>query len=148
MASIAMTTFTTSAKASASASAKSSAHNRTVSRDTAHVIYSTIHSITFMNFNESRSFDHDKNKSDCVDYLKKTHHLDEFFDVPIKQLVNKYYENVFGPDNSFAEDHLHQTFGKGIWKREKVVTHNETFRFIVESIERETKLLYQRPLKM
>lgn len=143
MASIAMTTVTSS-----KSSANSSAHNRTISRDTTHAIYSAIHSITFMNFNESRSFDHDKNKSDCVDYLKKTHHLDEFFDIPIKQLVNKYYENVFGPDNSFVENHLHQTYGKGIWKREKVVTHNDTFRFIVDSIERETKLLYQRPLKI
>ena len=143
MASIAMTTVT-----SAKSTANSSARNRTISRDTVHAIYSAIHSITFMNFNESRSFDHDKNKSDCVDYLKKTHHLDEFFDIPIKQLVNKYYENVFGPDNSFVENHLHQTYGKGIWKREKVVTHNDTFRFIVDSIERETKLLYQRPLKI
>lgn len=127
---------------------KSCTSQTTISRDTAHSIYAAIYSVTFINFNDKRSFDHDKNKSDCVDYLQKHHHKDEFFNIPIKQLVNKYYENVFGPDNSFVEDHLHQTYGKGIWKREKVVTHNETFRFIVDSIERETKLLYQRPLKM
>jgi hypothetical protein len=127
---------------------KSCTSQTTISRDTAHSIYAAIYSITFMNFNDKRSFDHDKNKSDCVEYLQKHHHIDEFFNIPIKQVVNKYYENVFGPDNSFVENHLHQTYGKGIWKREKVVTHNETFSFIVDSIERETKLLYQRPLKM
>jgi hypothetical protein len=120
----------------------------TITQDVAHSIYSTIYSITFMNFNETRSFDHDKNKSDCVEHLRKHHHIDDFFNIPVKQLVNTYYENVFGPDNSFVEDHLHQTYGKGIWKREKVVTHNDTFRFIVNSIERETKALYQKPLKM
>ena len=120
----------------------------TITRDTAHAIYSTIYSITFMNFNDKRSFDHEKNKSDCVEYLEKHHHIDEFFNIPIKQLVHTHYENVFGPDNSFVEDHLHQTYGKGVWKREKIVTHNETFRFIVDSIERETTLLYKKPYKI
>jgi hypothetical protein len=129
-------------------STKSRKSQTSISRDTAHAIYSAIYSITFMNFNDKRSFDHEKNKSDCVEYLEKHHHIDEFFDIPIKQVVHTYYENVFGPDNSFVEDHLHQTYGKGIWKREKVVTHNDTFRFIVDSIERETKLLYQRPLRI
>jgi len=126
----------------------SSTKRNTISRDTAQAIYSAIYSITFMNFNDKRSFDHEKNKSDCVEYLEKHHHIDEFINIPIKKVVNTYYENVFGPDNSFVEDHLHQTYGKGMWKRERVVTHNETFRFIVDSIERETKNLYQRPLKM
>jgi hypothetical protein len=136
---IAMTTFSSSMR---------KPPRTTITRDTAHAIYNTIYSITFMNFNDKRSFDHEKNKSDCVEYLEKHHHIDEFFNIPIKQLVHTHYENVFGPDNSFVEDHLHQTYGKGVWKREKIVTHNETFRFIVDSIERETTLLYKKPYKI
>jgi len=138
---ISMTTFSTSTM-----SRKGS--RTTITRDTSHAIYNTIYSITFMNFNDKRSFDHEKNKSDCVEYLEKYHHIDEFFNIPVKQLVHTHYENVFGPDNSFVENHLHQTYGKGVWKREKVVTHNDTFRFIVDSIERETMLLYKKPYKI
>lgn len=120
----------------------------TITRDTAHAIYSTIYSITFTNFNDKRSFDHEKNKSDCVEYLQKHHHIDEFFNIPINDLVHTHYENVFGKDNSFATEHLNQTIGKGVWKRARVVTHNETFSFIVDSIERETTLLYKKPYKI
>ena len=138
---ISMTTFSTSTMSR-------KGPRTTITRDTAHAIYNTIYSITFMNFNDTRSFDHDKNKSDCIEYLEKHHHIDEFFNIPITQLVNAHYENVFGKDNSFVEDHLHQTYGKGVWKRERVVTHNETFRFIADSIERETVLLYKKPYKI
>jgi hypothetical protein len=140
---IAMTTFSSSTFSSSRKPPRT-----TITRDTSHAIYNTIYSITFTNFNDKRTFDHDKNKSDCVEYLEKHHHIDEFFNIPINQLVNTHYENVFGKENSFATEHLHQTIGKGVWKRERIVTHNETFSFIVDSIEREVMLLYKKPYKI
>jgi hypothetical protein len=119
-----------------------------LSRTIVHDIYNAIYSCSLDYFNATRKFDSDAIKESCCNNLKARHHPDVFAGKPIDSLVNKYYEIIFGQDDKNINEHLHQTIGKGQWKRERPVTHEETFRFIVDSIERETKILYQKPLKM
>lgn len=111
-------------------------------------IYSAIYSCSLDYFNANRTIDSDIIKENTRDYLKVRHHPDEFAKIPIDSLVNTYYEKIYGPNNEYIMEHLHQTIGKGQWKRERPVSHNETFRFIVDSIERETQLLYKKPYKL
>ena len=119
-----------------------------ITRDTVHTIYSAIYSCSLDYFNDKRTFDSDKIKENCCEYLKIRHHPEEFKGIPIDSLVNKYYEIIYGLDDKNITDHLHQTIGKGQWKRERPVSHEETFRFIVNSVERETQLLYKKPYKL
>jgi hypothetical protein len=119
-----------------------------LSRSIVHDIYNAIYSCSLEHFNATRKFDSDIIKTNIVEHLKSRHHPDVFSGKPIDSLVNKYYEIIYGLDDKNINDHLHQTIGKGQWKRERLVTHEETFRFIVDSIERETKILYQKPLKL
>jgi hypothetical protein len=119
-----------------------------LSRAIVHDIYSAIYSCSLDYFNANRTIDSDAIKQTCCEHLKTRHHADVFAGKPIDGLVNKYYEIIYGLDDKNINEHLHQTIGKGQWKRERLVTHNETFKFIVDSIERETKILYQKPLKM
>jgi hypothetical protein len=111
-------------------------------------IYSAIYSCSLDYFNAKRTFDSDIIKENACQYLKVRHHPDEFAKIPIDSLVNKYYEIIYGLDDKNITDHLHQTIGKGQWKRERPVSHEETFRFIVNSVERETQLLYKKPYKL
>jgi len=119
-----------------------------MNRATIHNIYGVIYSCSLEYFNANRAFDSDAIKESCCEILRTRHHPDEFAKIPIDSLVNKYYEIIYGLNDQYITEHLHQTFGKGKWKREKVVSHNDTFRFIVDSIERETKILYQKPYKI
>jgi hypothetical protein len=119
-----------------------------LSRSIIHDIYSAIYSCSLDHFNSTRTFDSNTIKTNIVEHLKSRHHPDVFLGKPIDSLVNKYYEIIYGLDDAHINSHLHQTIGKGQWKRERHVTQNETFQFISDSIERETKILYQRPLKL
>jgi hypothetical protein len=111
-------------------------------------IYSAIYSCSLDYFNSNRTINSDIIKENACDYLKVRHHPDEFAKIPIDSLVNKYYEVIFGLNDKHINEHLHQTIGKGQWKRERPVSHNETFSFIVDSVERETQLLYKKPYKL
>ncbi len=119
-----------------------------LTRSAVHTIYAAIYSCSLDYFNDKRTFDSDKIKEHACDYLKSRHHPDVFAKIPIDSLVNKYYEIIFGLNDKYITDHLHQTIGKGQWKRERPVSHNETFIFITDSIERETQLLYKKPYKL
>ena len=119
-----------------------------LTRITVQTIYAAIYSCSLDYFNAKRTFNSDVIKENACDYLKVRHHPDEFAGIPIDSLVNKYYEIIYGLNDKNITEHLHQTIGKGQWKRERLVTHEETFRFIVDSVERETKLLYKKPYKL
>jgi hypothetical protein len=119
-----------------------------LTRNIVHTIYSAIYSCSLDYFNDNRTIDSDKIKERASEYLKSRHHPDVFAQIPIDSLVNKYFEIIFGLNDKHITDHLHQTIGKGQWKRERPVSHEETFRFIVNSVERETQLLYKKPYKL
>lgn len=119
-----------------------------ITRTTIHDIYGVIYSCSLEHFNTKRAFDSDAIKASCCEFLRTRHHPDEFAGISIDSLVNKYYEIIFGLNDKYITEHLHQEYGKGQWKRERVVTHNDTFRFIVDSIQRETAILYKKAYKI
>ena len=119
-----------------------------MNRTNIHGIYGVIYSCSLDYFNANRKFDSDAIKEACCEILRTRHHPDEFAQIPIVSLVNKYYEIIYGLDDKYIMEHLHQEYGKGQWKRERVITHNDTFRFIADSIERETMILYKKPYKI